>query len=238
MIAAIITAAGKGTRLKGDISKQFMNIYNKPILAHTLKSFQDCGSIDEIYVVVPADFVEYCDKNIIKKYNLGKVKKLITGGKTRQDSVYNALVMLPGNCRIVSIHDGVRPLITSKEIKDLITALLRSNKKNPEIKGLITAAPAYETVKKIDDDYNIEHTITRSYVCMAQTPQTFFYREILSAYQKALKDNFTGTDDASLVERAGWKVKVVLGQHENIKITTPMDLFLAELIINKNGKNI
>lgn len=237
MNAAIITAAGKGIRLKGDINKQFMLIHNKPILAHTLKSFQECQKIDEIYVVIPKEYMDYCRNEIIKKYAYNKIAKLIAGGASRQESVYKGLLALPQTCSLVSVHDGVRPLITAREIGELIEKLLLINKNDDKYKGIITASPAYETVKKIDPDNNIESTITRSQVCIAQTPQTFFYSEIIQAYEKAIKDGFAGTDDASLIERMGWKVKVIMGHHENIKITTPMDLFLAELIMSKNGKS-
>ena len=237
MISAIITEAGKGTWLKCDISKQFLKIYGKPILAHTIKSFQECPVIDEIYVVVPLGQKDFCRKEIINKYNFTKVRKIVIGGNTRQESVYNALTELPKNCRIISVHDGVRPLITKDEIAMQVEDLIANNSKDIMVKGIITAAPAYETVKKIDEENNINTTIERSMVCMAQTPQTFFYDVLINAYENAIKENFNGTDDASLVERMGWKVKVIIGHHENIKITTPMDLFLAELIMQRNGKN-
>ncbi len=238
MIAAIITAAGKGTRIKSNISKQFIHIYGKPVLAHTIKSFQDCPRINEIYVTVGKDQINYCKSEIIDKYDLKKVKALIEGGETRQDSVFNAIKALPGNCRIVAVHDGVRPMITPSEISHLVNSLIRSNKQDETVKGIMTASPAYETVKKLDDKNIIVETIERSLVCMAQTPQIFFYETLLDAYKKAQEDGFTGTDDSSLVERLGWKVKIVLGRHENIKITTPTDLFLAELIMDRDGREL
>ncbi|MCL4418007.1 MAG: 2-C-methyl-D-erythritol 4-phosphate cytidylyltransferase [Actinobacteria bacterium] len=236
MIAAIITAAGKGTRLKSNISKQFMNIYGKPILAHSINIFQNSSKIQEIYVAVPKEYMDFCRESIIEKYSFTKVKELVCGGNTRQESVFNALQRVSSNCRIVSIHDGVRPLVTTSEVNMLISSLVRLNKKDPQLKGIIMAAPAYETVKKMGEDNLIDTTISRNQVCFAQTPQTFFFNSILEAHKKALEDHFTGTDDAGLFERLGWKVKVVLGRHENIKITTPLDLFLAELIISKNNK--
>ncbi len=233
MNAAIITAAGKGTRLKGDISKQFMNIYGKPILAHTITAFQNASKIKEIYVSVPKDYLELCQKSIIEKYSFNKVKKLIVGGSSRQESVYNALVELPASTKLVSIHDGVRPLITAEEIDLLINTLMRENKRDPKIRGVIMAAPARETIK-ITDKNTIDKTVPRETVWYAQTPQIFFYKDILKAHNKAREDNFIGTDDACLVERMNWKVSMVRGRHENIKITTPLDLFLAELIMTRN----
>jgi 2-C-methyl-D-erythritol 4-phosphate cytidylyltransferase len=235
MNVAIITAAGKGTRLKGNISKQFMNIYGKPILAHTISAFQKSSKIKEIYISVPKDNIEFCRKNIIERYAFDKVKKLVAGGSSRQESVYNALVEVPHNTKIVSIHDGVRPLITPEEIDLLINTLIRENKKDSSVKGVIMAASARETIKMISKN-SIDRTISRDKIWNAQTPQVFFYDIILKAHNKARKDDFTGTDDACLVERMNYKVNIVRGRHENIKITTPIDLFLAELIITKNNR--
>jgi 2-C-methyl-D-erythritol 4-phosphate cytidylyltransferase len=235
MNVGIITAAGKGTRLKGNISKQFMNIYGKPILAHTVSAFQKSSKIKEIYISVPKDNIEFCRKNIIDKYAFDKVEKIVAGGSSRQESVYNALVEVPPDTKIVAIHDGVRPLITPGEIDLLVNTLVRENKKDSSVKGVIMAASARETIKMIRES-SIDKTISRDKIWHAQTPQVFFYNIILRAHNKARKDGFTGTDDACLVERMNYKVNIVRGRHENIKITTPIDLFLAELIITKNNR--
>ncbi len=235
MNVAIITAAGKGTRLKSNISKQFLNIYNKPILAHTLSIFEKTPKIDAIYVSVPKDYLDSCRKDIVEKYKFSKVRELVIGGSHRQASVFNAISSIPEDTNIVLIHDGVRPLVTPEEINATIRRLINDNKKDPEVKGVILAAPAKETIKKIIGQ-TIDSTIPRNTVWHAQTPQTFFYREIIEAHRKAAEEDYIGTDDASLIERMGWKVNVVRGRHENIKITTPIDLFLAEFFINKNGK--
>jgi 2-C-methyl-D-erythritol 4-phosphate cytidylyltransferase len=235
MNLAIITAAGKGTRLKSNINKQFISLYGKPMLAHTLNIFQKCESIDEIYVVIPSDFYDYCNDNIIKKYNFDKVTKIVIGGSQRQESVENALKLVTPGCSTISIHDGVRPLIMHNEVSQIISKLLEENKKDSKVRGVIMAAPAYETIKKVNADDIIEHTIPRELVYHAQTPQTFFKDTLIFAHEKAIKEKFIGTDDAMLVERAGFKVKIFKGRHENIKITIPSDLFLAELFISKNG---
>ncbi|MBN2073641.1 MAG: 2-C-methyl-D-erythritol 4-phosphate cytidylyltransferase [Actinobacteria bacterium] len=236
MNVAIITAAGKGTRLKSNISKQFLNIYGKPILAHTISIFQKTQKIDEIYISVPHGYVESCQKDIIDKYSFSKVKGLVVGGSHRQESVYNVLIRIPSTSKIVLIHDGVRPIITPDEIEMTINRLIKDHDVDNGVRGIILAAPARETIKRINDDTTIDATIPRENVWHAQTPQTFFYTDILEAHRKAAKEGFIGTDDSSLVERMGWKVSVARGRHENIKITTPIDLFLAELMISKNGK--
>lgn len=237
MNVAIITAAGRGIRFKSNINKQFMDIYGKSILAHTISAFQNSPKIKEIYVSIPGDYLKFCQKNIVEKYSFTKVKKLVFGGVSRQESVYNALKEVPASTRIISIHDGVRPLITTEEVNLLINTLIRENKKDSKIKGVILAAPVMETVKVAESNI-ISRTIPRNTVWHAQTPQTFFYEDILNAHNKALEDGFTGTDDASLVERMGFKVYVVRGKHENIKITTPLDLFLVELIMVRDGKKL
>jgi len=235
MNVAIITAAGKGTRLKSNISKQFLNIYDKPILAHTISIFENSSKIDAIYIAAPRNYIESCREDIIKKYRFTKVSKIIMGGSHRQASVFNVLSSIPSSTDIVLIHDGVRPLVTSDEVEATIKKLKNDNKKDPQVKGVILAAPARETIKKIIGN-TIDLTIPRDMVWHAQTPQTFFYREIIEAHTRAFEEGFIGTDDSSLIERMGWKVNVVRGRHENIKITTPVDLFLAELFISKNGK--
>ena len=149
--------------------------------------------------------------------------------------MFNAISSIPEDTKIVLIHDGVRPLVSPGEVEMTIKKLISDNKKDPKVKGVILAAPAKETIKKIEGT-TIESTVPRDMVWHAQTPQTFFYREIIDAHRKAAEEDFIGTDDSSLVERMGWKVNVVRGRHENIKITTPIDLFLAELIMHKNGK--
>ncbi|MDZ7839056.1 MAG: 2-C-methyl-D-erythritol 4-phosphate cytidylyltransferase [Actinomycetota bacterium] len=236
MNVAIITAAGKGTRLKSNISKQFLNLYGKPIVAHTLETFQKASKIDQIYLVVPKDYLDFCTKNIINKYKYSKIIKVVLGGSTRQQSVYRALKSLPQTTSIVSVHDGVRPLVTADEVDKIVTSLQSSNQEDPDIQGVIMAAPAYETIKKIKDNDIIEKTIQRDLVWHAQTPQVFFYRTLMAAHKQAIESKFTGTDDAGLVELVGYKVKIFRGRHENIKITTPTDLFLAELIMSRKDR--
>ncbi len=233
MNIAIITAAGKGTRLNSNISKQYLSLYGRPILAHTLDTFQKASSISQIYLVVSADYYDFCLKKIVQKYDFQKVKQIVLGGNTRQQSVYNALLKLPKHTQTVAVHDGVRPLVTKEEVDSMVSALLAENKKNSLIKGIIMATPAYETIKRVIKDEIIHRTVPRETVWHAQTPQIFFYPVIMAAHKKAASRRFTGTDDASLVERLSYRVKIFRGRHENIKITTPMDLFLAELIMRE-----
>lgn len=233
MDIAVITAAGRGTRLKGNISKQFMTLHGKPILAHTITAFEDSKRIKDIYLTVPKGFVNYCRENIISEYGFKKIKDILIGGSTRQESVLNALLRLPKETDTVSIHDGVRPLVTAEEIDRLLDTLYAENKKDDEVRGMLLASPVIETVKRIDDEDIIKETINREKIWLAQTPQTFFYNTIIEAHKKAAEQCYIATDDSSLVEWFGYKVKIFRGKHENIKVTTPMDLFLAEIIMEK-----
>ncbi len=235
MNLGIITAAGKGTRLRADINKQFIKLCGKPILAHTINVFQKSKLVDEIFILVPAEYVEYTQKNIINKFGFDKVTRLIIGGETRQETVSNALRFIPDKCEMVSVHDGVRPLIYSADVDLLFKKLVEFNAEDKEVKGVILAAAAYETIKQMDIADGCVKTIPRETVFHAQTPQTFFKDALIEAYSSANENKTFATDDAMLVEKIGYKVKIIKGNHENIKITTPIDLFLAELIISKNG---
>ena len=235
MNLGIITAAGKGTRLRANINKQFIKLCGKPILAHTINVFQKSKLVDEIFILIPAEFIEYTQKNIISKYGFDKVTRLIIGGETRQETVGNALKFIPDKCEMISVHDGVRPLIYPTDVDLLFKKLLEFNEEDDKVKGVILAAPAYETIKQMDGSDDCVRTIPRETVYHAQTPQTFFKDALLEAYKCAESDKTAATDDAMLVEKIGYKVKIIKGNHENIKITTPIDLFLAELIISKNG---
>jgi 2-C-methyl-D-erythritol 4-phosphate cytidylyltransferase len=152
-----------------------------------------------------------------------KVKRILSGGKERQDSVYKGLLALSKDTDIVLIHDGVRPFISTEKIGKSIEMCKKE-------KAVILALPVNDTVKRVDEEYVVT-TLDREKLWIAQTPQTFEYKLILEAYKKAIEDSFIGTDDSSLVERLGFKVRVLEGESQNIKITTREDLVLAEKII-------
>ena len=225
---AIIAAGGKGKRIEGvhregKIPKQFLTLKDKPILAHTIDKFERCELIDEIILVVPEDYLEYCSQKVVDKHGFKKVRKVICGGKERQDSVYSGLKACPNNTSIVVIHDGVRPLISPDKISELIKICR-------EKKAVVLAVPVKETVKRVEHD-NIITTLDRNKLWLTQTPQTFEYKLILDAYEKAKKNNFTGTDDSALVERLGYEVTILEGDYKNIKITTAEDLQVAEKLL-------
>ena len=220
---AIIAAGGRGERIGGVLPKQFVEIKKKPILVYSVEKFESCELIDEIVLVVPEDYMSFCSYNIVDLYDCRKVKRILSGGKERQDSVFKGLSVLPENTDIVVIHDGVRPFVSTRKIEESIESCRKE-------KAVILALPVNETVKRVEDERVIT-TLNREELWVAQTPQVFEYKLLLKAYSKAMKEGFKGTDDSSLVERLGVKVKVLEGEKENIKITTAEDLVLAERIV-------
>ncbi len=224
-VTAVIVAAGKSKRIQDKLPKQFLKIGGRPVLSHTLERFENCQEIDEILLVVAEDWLTYSSAEVVDRYGFKKVNKVVSGGEKRQDSVYKGLLAVPGDTSIVVIHDGVRPLIKTSAIAKTIESCR-------EYKAVILAVPVKETVKRIEDG-SVVTTLNRERLWSAQTPQTFDYRVLLDAYEKAKSDRFTGTDDASLVERLGVEVMILEGDYDNIKITTREDLLLAEQILKK-----
>ena len=209
----------------GELPKQFIQIKKKPLLAYTLEKFEKCVLIDEIILVVPDEYVGLASYQVVDVFDFGKIRKIVSGGKERQDSVYKALLSLPGNTDIVTIHDGVRPFVSVEKI-------VKSIEMCQQDKAVILALPINETVKRVENEFVIT-TLDREKLWVAQTPQTFEYKLILEAYKKAIDAGFIGTDDSSLVERMGVKVRILEGDYENIKITTMEDLVLAEKMIDR-----
>ena len=224
-VTAIIPAAGSGTRLKSKVHKPFYPLCGRSLLAHTLDVFEACLAVDQIVLVVSDGMVERCSNEIIDAYGYKKVKEVIQGGEKRQDSVYNGLQAVENDCDIVVVHDGARPFVTTELIAKSVE-LCQENR------AVITAVPPKDTIKRGEGGF-VFSTLDRSKLWIVQTPQTFSYDLIIKAYEKAEQDRFYGTDDASLVERLGVKVKILEGSYDNIKITTQEDVYLAEKFLEK-----
>lgn len=222
MIGGLIVAAGSGKRMNTSINKQFLKIKGKPILIWTIESFYKNKNIDKIVVAIKKE-EEDDIKKLLKEYNLENIT-LVYGGHERQDSIYNALPQLQ-ECDYILIHDGARPFISQEIIDNCIYEV----KKHPCI---CVGAKAKDTIKIVDENCNIINTTDRSLTWYAQTPQAFRYDIIKEAYDFAKKTNFLGTDDASLVENLGYKVKMIEGSYNNIKITTQEDLIIGESILD------
>lgn len=227
---AIIVAGGSGKRMSSNIPKQFLLLNSKPIIIHTLEVFNKCNSINEIIVVCVEEYINYCEK-LVEKYNVEKVKKIISGGKERLFSVYNAInyVNDDEDLKYICVHDAVRPFVT----EEVINKTIKECATNP---GCICGVRAKDTIKKLDENgrNTIEKTLPREKIFLAYTPQTFRKEILKSCYDKAVEENFLGTDDASICERYGYKIKVVDSNPENIKITNRSDLRLGEGFLEGN----
>ena len=216
---AIITAAGFGKRMGQP--KQFIEICGKPMLEWTISVFEKCTAVDEIILVVNQDELEAA-----KKLKFPKVKQVVAGGKQRQDSVYNGLKALPDDCSIVAIHDGARPFVTEQEIE-------RAVEQANVFGSVVVGVPVKDTVKKVDSrELKVDSSLNREELWAAQTPQVFRKEIILKAYAEGLR-KYQVTDDAMLVEKLGVPVKMVMGSYKNIKITTPDDLKIAEVLLKE-----
>jgi 2-C-methyl-D-erythritol 4-phosphate cytidylyltransferase len=228
-IYALIPAAGMGKRMGAGQNKQYLLLDGKPILAHTLKVFQDAPFIAGIYLITPEPEIAFCQSDVVERYGFSKVRAIVAGGAERQHSVLNGLTAMQqegvGPEDLVLIHDGVRPFVSS----DL---LQRAASAAGEFGGAVVAVPVKDTVKVARDGI-ITATPPREELWLAQTPQAFRYGLIRSAHDAAQSEGFLGTDDASLVERQGWPLRVVMGDYQNIKITTPEDMLLAQAFLQR-----
>ncbi|HYL14056.1 MAG TPA: 2-C-methyl-D-erythritol 4-phosphate cytidylyltransferase [Terriglobales bacterium] len=237
-VIVIIPAAGLGTRMappsttSGKKSKQFTELAGTPILIHTLRRFASNPAVAEIWVALrKSEIAEFRAR--LEKENrdiLQKRIELVEGGEHRQQSVANALAAIAASPDdIILVHDAVRPFVTAETIQEVIRA---AEKYGAAIAGM----PAVDTVKQVDrtaEGALIATTVPRERVVMAQTPQGFRYSILKKAFDEAAADGFEGTDEASLVERSGREVAVVMGSPRNIKITTPADMELAEFFLNR-----
>ena len=223
MNGVIIVAAGSGSRMNMGINKQFIKLKDKEIIVYTLEKFYKHKNIDEIVVVVKEEEAEFFKNEIIDKYNFENIK-IAYGGKERQNSVYNGLKMLDDKCDIVLVHDGARPFISKSLIDNCIEETKNHN-------AVVVGVPVKDTIKVINEDNDIVDTPERSKLWAVQTPQTFNYDILVKSYEDAFKNEFYGTDDAMLVERIGYKVKMIEGSYNNIKITTQEDLNIGNQIL-------
>lgn len=225
---AIIAAAGQSKRMKKDVNKIFLQLLNKPVICHTLTAFQDCDSINEITIAAQKGDIKKINE-IRQKYHFTKIKNIIEGGKERQDSVYNGLMSIRNakNDDIVIVHNGSNPLVRQDEIEGCISAAKRHG-------AAVVGFQLKDTIKKINNDF-VEKTIDRKGIYQIQTPQAVKYGLFAKAFKNSKKKNLKVTDDVSLIEALGKKVKIVPCSYENIKITTPDDLRIAEGILMGRG---
>ena len=226
MNIAIIAAAGAGTRMASDRPKQFLLLAGMPVIIHTLRVFEECDSIHEVIVVLPAEesagFL-----SMAGKFGLRKVTRVVPGGATRAESVKRGLMSIrSATAEIVAVHDGVRPFVTVDEIESVVAAAQAEG-------AAILVAPVADTIKQVKDRAVVT-TLDRSVLRRALTPQCFRYELLRQAYQRADVNDPSLTDESALVEQLGQRVSVVEGSARNIKITTAEDLVVAEGLLKQS----
>jgi 2-C-methyl-D-erythritol 4-phosphate cytidylyltransferase len=228
-IAAILPAAGLGTRMGTDKPKQFLELDGAAIVLHTLRRVASCPLVTDIFVATRADEVTWLEERV-RAEKLPQVVRVVPGGDSRQDSVANALREVSADTEIVLVHDAVRPFVTREQIARVIEEARRCQ-------AAILGIPAMDTVKEVkraslpEDVALITGTIPRERIVLAQTPQAFATKLLKEAFARAEQDGVTASDEAGLVERLGHDVHVVLGSERNIKITRPSDMELARFYL-------
>lgn len=230
-ITAIVLAAGQGSRMKSKIQKQYMEVGGRPLICYALKAFED-SPVDQIILVTGEDQIEHCRKEIVERYHFTKIKAIVPGGRERYHSVYEGLKAAEGSDHVL-IHDGARPCVTVKNIEDAIAGAMK-------YQACVIAVPVKDTIKISDDQQFAEKTPDRNRLWSIQTPQAFSYPLIRDAYEKLMnapQQYPQVTDDAMAAEcTMGIKVKLIPGNYENIKVTTPEDISLAEVFLKKMQK--
>jgi 2-C-methyl-D-erythritol 4-phosphate cytidylyltransferase len=212
--------------------KPYLDLAGRPVLAHTLTVFQASPLVDEILVVVAEGDEQDCVREVITPYRIDKVDQVVTGGETRQESVFNGLQELEAQAscpHLVIIHDGVRPFVTEEMIKNTLESASKWG-------AATVAVPVKDTIKEADGENFVAKTLDRRQLWAIQTPQAFKYGLILQAHLYAHENHIQVTDDASLIEQLGiHRVRLVMGTYENIKLTTPCDLVTARAILESGG---
>ena len=230
-IAAILPAAGLGTRMGSDVPKQFLELDGVPIVVFTLRRLSQCADISEFLIATRPDEVQALEQRLSKE-DLGRPIRVVKGGETRQQSVGNALAKISADTELVLVHDAVRPFITREQVERVIAEVRARG-------AAILGVPAIDTVKEVrratlpEDVALISATIPRERIVLAQTPQAFQVAVLKEAFARADQDGFTASDEAALVERTGRDVYVVHGSERNIKITRPADMELARFYLEQ-----
>lgn len=233
-IAAILPAAGLGTRMGAETPKQFLDLDGVPLVIFTLRRLAACEAITDFFIATRADEVAALERRVAEE-KIGRPVRVLRGGGTRQESVANALAAVREDTEIVLVHDAVRPFVTREQVARVV-AEARTRR------AAILGIPAMDTVKEVkraslpEDVALITATIPRERIVLAQTPQAFEAKLLREAFARAQQDGVTASDEAGLVERLGYDVHVVLGAERNIKITRPADLELARFYLEQERR--
>jgi 2-C-methyl-D-erythritol 4-phosphate cytidylyltransferase len=220
---AIVVAAGTGSRIGGELPKQFLPLGGEPMAVHCLALFERSALIDEVILVVNEDYLSYASQAIVDEYHFHKIRKITCGGKTRQESVLAGLSACPAGIDLVAIHDAARPFLTNELFEQVMSRASGTG-------AAILAVQTKDSVKAVDKGI-ITKSLKRDTIWLAQTPQVFRFDGILDAYRRAEAARNDATDDSELYEQYCGQVAIVPGSYNNIKITTPADLVLAQEII-------
>jgi len=221
-VVAIVPAAGLGRRFGEDRNKPFETLGGKPVILWALEVLEKMAEVREIIPVLKESDIQ-AGTELFSQRGITKVRRVAPGGRERQDSVYNALHFIREKTSLVLIHDGVRPLLEATMVRRAVKALSGCD-------GVVIGLPPKDTIKEVAGGI-VQQTLKRDALIAVQTPQVFLYQPLLNAYERAMNESFYATDDSSLVERNGGKIKVVPGCHTNIKVTTPEDLIVAEAFL-------
>jgi 2-C-methyl-D-erythritol 4-phosphate cytidylyltransferase len=228
-VAAVVLAAGKGTRMESSVHKQYMELEGKPLIYYALKTFEE-SEVEKVILVTGKGEMDYCQKEIVEKYGFSKVTAVVEGGKERYHSVFAGLKAAKG-CEYVLIHDGARPCVTRQIIERSIDGAIQYG-------ACVAGMPVKDTIKIADEQGYSSVTPDRSKLWMIQTPQSFEYQLVYDAYEKLLSDEKYQkgiTDDAMVVESmTDYKVKLIFGDYGNIKVTTPEDMEIAEIMLRRS----
>lgn len=223
-----MVAGGSGKRMKASEPKQFMPLLGKPVLVHSLLPFQRSEMVSEIVLVAPANELKRCWNQILQPYKLNKVTKVVAGGRERVDSVKAGLEALNANEDFIAVHDGARPLIEMEKIEQVFHKAMATG-------AAMLVQRVTDTVKEVDESERVGRTICRDNLRLAQTPQVFCAEWMKKAYAVLPADKKV-TDDADVLAHAGYQVDTVFGDASNIKITTPEDFAIAELILKQRRR--
>lgn len=228
MVTVIIAAAGQGKRMQSNVNKVFLTLLGRPVLYYSIMTMVNCPDVNDLVVVAAPEEVERV-QHLLSGWALTKPWQVVAGGSERQYSIANALKAVPEKTKVILVHDGARPLIATDTIAELITAA-----RQYRAAGL--AVPVKDTIKLVNEAGFITETPPRSLLWAIQTPQAFEAELLRHAYQEADRQGYLGTDDAALVERLGVSVKIVQGSYQNLKITTPEDLLIAQSLLAKRSE--
>jgi 2-C-methyl-D-erythritol 4-phosphate cytidylyltransferase len=227
----VIVAGGKGCRMGSQTRKQYLMLDKVPVLTRTLMVFDRLEAVPDIVLVIPQSDLAWTRKKLIRPYGFTRRIHLVSGGRTRQDSVFNGIRKAGDladdlDSTLVLIHDGVRPFVTPELIDHLVGMAIQTG-------GCIPVLSVTDTLKQVDLEHRVQKTLDRDLIYRAQTPQVFRLGLILQAFEHARATGFSGTDDASIMEHAGFVVHTIAGSSDNIKLTTPYDLALAHQLITR-----